>query len=87
MDKGTQAFIDRHERLHALHTQAMKFTLQRVRLNAGGYDSSGSYWGAGSPLYWYCHDEGWPEGHIRAADRRSAKAYIRGLFPACRFYR
>lgn len=30
-----------------------KFGLSRVRLNQGGYDSRGSYWGIGQPLYHY----------------------------------
>lgn len=30
------------------------FTLRRIRLNNGGYDRGGAYWGVGAPLYWYC---------------------------------
>lgn len=54
-----------------------KFYLQRVRINSGGYDSGGAYWGIGSPLYWascpdypfgrhtHCYTRGhtWPLGH------------------------
>ena len=29
------------------------FSLSRVRLNRGGYDSTGRYWGTGQPLYNY----------------------------------
>jgi hypothetical protein len=32
------------------------FTLRRVRINGGGYDSSGRYWGSGQPLYHYSAD-------------------------------
>lgn len=28
-----------------------RFYLRRVRLNSGGYDDFGSYWGCGAPLY------------------------------------
>ena len=34
-----------------------KFHLVRVRINSGGYDSGGAYWGRGEPLYWACTDE------------------------------
>ncbi len=36
----------------------MKCSMGRVRLNAGGYDNRGSYWGEGQPLYWMCSDCG-----------------------------
>ena len=34
----------------------IKVYLQRVRLNNGGYDSTGSYWGTGAPLYHFQAD-------------------------------
>lgn len=66
----------------------MKFTLQRVRLNQGGYDRTGTYWGVGQPLYWYCMDApGWEwEAHMRADNREHAKAKIRELYPEAKFY-
>lgn len=30
------------------------FELRRIRINQGGYDDGGAYWGTGQPLYWYC---------------------------------
>lgn len=30
------------------------FELRKIRLNQGGYDDGGAYWGTGAPLYWYC---------------------------------
>jgi hypothetical protein len=32
-------------------TDAPLFRLQRVRLDSGGYDNGGAYWGTGAPLY------------------------------------
>ena len=29
------------------------FELRRIRINQGGYDDGGAYWGTGQPLYWY----------------------------------
>ena len=64
------------------------FTLQRVRLN-GGYDSGGAYWGAGQPLFYWAITLTVDEcsGHLRANNREHAKAQIRALLPAARFYR
>lgn len=28
-----------------------RYTVTRIRINSGGYDSSGRYWGIGKPLY------------------------------------
>jgi hypothetical protein len=33
------------------------FILRRIRINSGGYDDGGAYWGLGAPLYWYCSYE------------------------------
>lgn len=69
------------------------FRLQRVRINSGGYDSGGAYWGLGAPLYWWSveitesdsRDE--CSGFMRARDRAVAKKEIRDLHPAARFFR
>lgn len=59
--------------------------LVRVKLNRGGYDSRGRYWGLGQPLYMYelvdergryVHSD-----HIRAPDRAYAKDIIRRQLP------
>jgi hypothetical protein len=55
--------------------------LHRVRLDSGGYDQGGAYWGIGDPLYCAWNDEG--ENYIRASDRGQAKIKLRG----CTFYR
>lgn len=53
--------------------------LFRVRLNAGGYDSGGAYWGTGTPLYCaaalYAGPDGEPDVYqqfVRAASREAA---------------
>ena len=53
----------------------MKYNLRRVRLNSGGYDDGGAYWGAGQPLY-YFEDEDGNSGYFRALTRTKAKAHI-----------
>ncbi len=29
----------------------MKYSVRRLRINQGGYDSTGEYWGIGQPIY------------------------------------
>lgn len=67
--------------------------LQRVRLNSGGYDAQGSYWGHGQPLYYFMYDAGdtIESGTLRASDRESAKERVRTFnlshIPNVKFYR
>ena len=61
----------------------MKVTLQRIRLNQGGYDRCGAYWGVGCPLYWASYDIKNPthwdtdDCFFRARDREHAKEIVR----------
>lgn len=64
-----------------------KFSLQRIRLDSGGYDSGGAYWGIGTPLYWYQSTDGFIEGFLRAFSREVAKAEIRKSYPSAKFFR
>lgn len=55
----------------------VKFILRRLYLNSGGYDSSGSYFGIGAPLYQYWdEDTGDISGTLRAYSRDTAKREI-----------
>lgn len=69
------------------------FTLRRIRLDSGGYDSGGAYWGLGAPLYWWAIEitEGDStdecSGFLRAHGRAAAKEQIRALHPHARFKR
>jgi hypothetical protein len=50
--------------------------LRRIRINSGGYDDGGAYWGLGAPLYAYGTGDGdWK--YLRARSRDDAKAKIR----------
>ncbi len=66
---------------------APKVTLRRIRLNSGGYDPQGAYWGIGAPLYWAATDDGEYDATFRADDRDDAKATVREVYPNARFYR
>lgn len=71
---------------YTLHAE--KCSLTRVKINSGGYDPQGNYWGVGAPL-WLCDvpsDDG-RESYKRAATRDDAKALFRKAFPLIAFYR
>ena len=50
----------------------MRISLQRIRLNSGGYDSNSRYWGIGPPLYNVTID-GEVAGQIRAKHNFESK--------------
>lgn len=56
-----------------------KILLNKVRINKGGYDDKGNYWGIGSQLYHYSYEiyNEIFDKHIRAADRETAKLIIK----------
>ncbi len=72
-----------------------RFYLERVRLNNGGYDAGGAYWGIGAPLYRAYSDtsangkENLPrvETYSRARSRDDAKSEVRKAYPAAQFFR
>lgn len=75
------------EMLLTVTKDAKPMTLQRVRLNNGGYDSGGAYWGIGQPLFFYSDYTGSIDGHVRAFDRADAKVKVRYMFPHAKFWR
>ncbi|SEK36906.1 hypothetical protein SAMN04515666_101341 [Bosea lupini] len=60
--------------------------LCRWRVNRGGYDASGSYWGLGLPLY-CVSDAAGNIAFLRARDREDAKAIVRENVADARFLR
>jgi hypothetical protein len=66
---------------------AHKFNLWRVRLDAGGYDAGGAYWGTGMPLYCAESVEGDVVTFFRAWDRDAAKTQVIENYPNARFFR
>jgi len=69
----------------------MKFYLYKVRLNQGGYDSTGKYFGTGMPLYYFEPVDENPShgnsGYLRAYDREQAKNKIATSIPDATFYK
>lgn len=73
-------------------TPAIRFSLKRVRLNQGGYDATGTYWGIGQPLYYFEYagdDKQYFDcyGHLRADSRGDAQFKVQRLYPTATFYR
>ena len=68
-------------------TDRPRFYLSRLRLNSGGYDTSGCYWGLGPPLYQYQTEDGSSSGTCRARTRDGAKQKVCERFPTARFFR
>jgi len=69
---------------HKLLNPAGKLVIERVRLNRGGYTSSGRYFGGGAPLYRVMNDDsadGVVDFYIRAASRASAGREVRSMYP------
>lgn len=66
---------------------AGRLTLRHIRLDQGGYDPNGTYFGLGPPLYWYASDDGSIDDMLRAGTRESAKAQILKIYPNAKFYR
>ena len=63
-----------------------KLYLRRVRMN-GAYDTNGTYFGVGDPLYWYSNEDGTIDSVTRATSRSLAKRFIRTVYPKVRFFR
>jgi hypothetical protein len=67
-----------------------KCSLVRVRLNQGGYDSKGRYFGIDRPLYHYSFEDyyqEWKEDYIRANNRGHAITILTKKFPGLKFFR
>lgn len=61
---------------------AAKLRLSRIRINQGGYDDQGRYWGIGQPLF-MAEDEDGNYRALRASSRDDAKRQ----FPNAKFHR
>ena len=53
------------------------WTLRRIKLDRGGYDPGGAYWGCGQPLYWAFNEATTEETFFRARNRLAAKNHVR----------
>lgn len=65
----------------------LKVSVTRIRLNGGGYDRRGRYWGVGEPLFHIVSDYDDINLELRAADRDAAIAQISKWRPGILFHR
>ncbi len=63
-----------------------KLYLRRVYLDNGGYDTNGTYFGHGEPLYWVASEDCELDYMLRAKSRRAAKEQILEKYPDARFF-
>ena len=64
----------------------VRLYLRKVRL-VDGYDTNGTYFGSGRPLYWVANDSGEVDFMIRANDREEAREQVKELYPNAKFFR
>ena len=69
--------------------EQLKLHLRRVRIDSGGYDAGGAYWGFGAPLYQVSGEtaEEVIEYYLRSVTREHAKVQVQARYPGARFYR
>ncbi len=53
-----------------------RFTVTRIRLNSGGYDSRGRYFGTGAPLFSVMDNETERETEVRASSAKAAREKV-----------
>lgn len=70
------------------YAQRGPFYLREIKLDKGGYDPGGAYWGArpkGCKLYGALSEDGNAQTYVDAEDRTHAKELVRRRFPAALF--
>lgn len=75
--------MGREERRPQFKT-AGRGSLERVHIDAGGYDNGGAYWGHGERLYRMMTDEGNYVLYVRAATRGKARESLLKSYPNIR---
>jgi hypothetical protein len=65
----------------------LKVSISRIRLNGGGYDRRGRYWGNGAPLFHVASDYDDVNFEIRVPDREAAIEEVTRRYPGVRFHR
>jgi hypothetical protein len=63
-----------------------KVSLVRVKLDSGGYDKGGAYWGIGAPLYCATSEQGEVQ-YMRGRDRQAVKDALSTIYTDIKFYR
>ena len=64
-----------------------RVSIQKERVNQGGYIKGGIYFGVGEPLYFAQDEDGLWGYYIRASDRNEAIAIMRERYPIAQIKR
>jgi len=64
-----------------------RFCLRKVRLDSGGYDPNGTYFGIGEPLYWAASEDGEVDFMLRAPSRNVARGIVLEQYPGAKVRR
>ena len=86
-DPSRGAALGRPTVLDAPEDFAGRIYLRKVRLNQGGYDANGTYFGTGTPLYWYSDEEGEIDAMLRANHREQARNMVLAKYPKAKVRR
>lgn len=87
-DPSRGAALGRNPIHDADRAAPVRLYLRRVRIDQGGYDPNGTYFGAGDRIYWYADENGDIDGVTRAHSREAAKLLITARFyPKATFFR
>lgn len=86
-DRRRGASLGRVDRAPPDPHATIRFYLRRIRLDAGGYDPGGAYWGIGAPLYWASSEDSQTEFFFRARNRAAARSEVAARHPGARFFR
>jgi len=86
-DPGRGAAMGRGTITDAEDSFSGKIFLRKVRLDSGGYDSNGTYFGWGSPLYWYANEDGTIDCMTRADSRAEAREIVLAQYPMAKVRR
>lgn len=66
-------------------SEPIKVSLARVRIDRGGYDSGGAYWGLGAPLYRATSDDDAVDLFVRGASKELAQQLVLNKVPGAYF--
>ena len=61
--------------------------LWHMRLDAGGYDKNGTYFGIGERLYWCANENHTVDFMLRAQDRADARTQVLQVYPKAKVRR
>ena len=69
------------EKIAAAKEYRGNVSVKKQRLNSGGYDKHGVYFGVGEPLYYVMDEDGIHGDYLRASCREEAIEKARDIYP------